>query len=205
MKKNTLRSLSSGFLLSALILASYAVFVQGQVPGRDLNLSDLLSPTVQETSEETKKEVSSLIEVNESLQDENKKMQESLTKLASSQKKNSESKSSDESNQNESQDESENDSSQSTSESSVSTSNQGDQTNEPAVEGTFTISEGESASEITQRLESEGYIESAADLEALIDQWDLSSVIVADSYQLNSDMSIHDIASLITGGAYYYY
>ena len=102
-------------------------------------------------------------------------------------------------------DASQNDDSQSEETSNTNNSDNQDQLEEPQYSGSFTISDGENASDIAQRLESEGYIDSATELEDLIDQWDLSTVIVADTYDLNSDMSIHDIASIITQGAYYYY
>ena len=75
----------------------------------------------------------------------------------------------------------------------------------PAESGTFTIAEGSDTTTIAQQLQDEGYIDSADELTSLIEEWGLETVIGAGDYELNSDMSIHDIANIITQGAYYYY
>lgn len=210
MNKSNLRSLGLGFLVSGAILGGYTLFAEGQphTPATNTNESS------QEDNSQYKEEIASLKADKEKLESENDKLKanQSSTDSDNSDDKQSrptvssadetDTSSGEESSQN---DASQNDDSQSEETSNPNNSDNQDQLEEPQYSGSFTISDGENASDIAQRLESEGYIDSATELEDLIDQWDLSTVIVADTYDLNSDMSIHDIASIITQGAYYYY
>lgn len=211
MKKNTLRSIGIGFLSAAILSGAFAIFIQGQSPVEGLQVNSLLNSDNQEQISQYEEQVSSLVAQRDSLaeqvssagnQDESSLQAEvsSLTEANSSLLARVEN--------NNTQDN--NDESDSNNEDSDSDTTDSENTGEvaeaqPDLEGTFTIVSGETSSEIASQLEAQGYIDSATEFQNLLDEWDLNAVIQAGDFNLNSDMSIHDIASIITDGAYYYY
>lgn len=209
MKKNTLRSLGIGFLSAGILSGAFAIFVQGQAPVEGLQVNSLLGSADQEQISQYEEQVSSLVaerdSLNESLnsgdnQDESSTDEQvrSLTEANESLLARLENNGA-VTNNDESDTENNNEESAGTEETGEAAEAQ------PDLEGSFTISSGEASSDIASRLESDGFITSAAEFQSLLDEWDLNAVIQAGDFELNSDMSIHDIASIITDGAYYYY
>lgn len=209
MKKNTLRSLGIGFLSAGILSGAFAIFVQGQAPVEGLQVNSLLGSADQEQISQYEEQVSSLVaerdSLNESLnsgdnQDESSTDEQvrSLTEANESLLARLENNGA-ETNNDESDTENNNEESAGTEETGEAAEAQ------PDLEGSVTISSGEASSDIASRLESDGFITSAAEFQSLLDEWDLNAVIQAGDFELNSDMSIHDIASIITDGAYYYY
>lgn len=215
MNKSTLRSLALGFLASGILTGAYAIFFQGNVPVQGITVPSVFNSNESQHAEELaqyRDEMSSLIAERDSLELNNESLNEEVSTLAKSQTDleseiaaleldTRSSGTSDEENgaeSNESGDESENNSDD-------TDSTDSDTAAADTVNGTFTISEGQSSLEIASQLEANGYIESATEFQALLDEWDLNSILQAGSYDLNSDMSIHDIATELTQGAYYYY
>ncbi|MBK0347400.1 endolytic transglycosylase MltG [Aerococcaceae bacterium zg-ZJ1578] len=187
MNKKTLKTLGIAFLLAAIFTGAFAIFGQGHVPVSGIKVNSLFSQSQSNDEELTKyrDQISKLQEEKATLEKERDSLNEKLTKNNNTSSSNSIAATNG-------------------SETSTSSDNSSETPSEPAKVGTFTVNSGEASSEIASRLESEGFIKSAAELQELISQWDLDSRIVADSYELNSDMSIHQIAEIITNGAYYY-
>lgn len=210
MKKNTLRSIGIGFLSAAILSGAFAIFVQGQSPVEGLQVNSLLNSDNQEQISQYEEQVSSLVAQRDSLaeqvssagnQDESSLQAEvsSLTEANSSLLARFESNNTQGNND-------ESDSNNEDTDSETTNENTGELAEaQPDLEGSFTIVSGETSSEIASQLEAQGYIDSAAEFQNLLDEWDLNAVIQAGDFNLNSDMSIHDIASIITDGAYYYY
>ncbi|MCR8968733.1 endolytic transglycosylase MltG [Facklamia sp. 7083-14-GEN3] len=201
MKKENLRSLGVGLLIASLITAAYATFVQGHVPIEGVTLPSILNG--QETSqlkemvEESESSLDKLTSDNEELNRQLEKLtadNESLTERVANQRESIEYLESLRDEDTEDQDESVD----------LNSEAEREDNNQSSAEGAFVVSEGENASQIAQRLETEGYISSAQEFQNLIEQWQLSSLIQTGEYQLNSDMTIHEIASQLTNGAYYY-
>ncbi|XJS11542.1 hypothetical protein ACF3NG_04875 [Aerococcaceae bacterium WGS1372] len=213
MNKNTLRSLGIGFLSAGILSAAFAIFVQGQSPVEGIKVNSLLNNSNAAQVSQYEEQISSLQAERDSMseslsatsnQDESA-LQESISSLTEaneSLKAQLSDRNTDTASSADNNDESE--SNEDTTEASTVESGEVAQA-QPDVEGSFTINSGETSSEIADRLEAEGYISSATEFQSLLDEWDLNSVIQAGDFDINSDMSIHDIVSIITEGAYYYY
>ncbi|MBG9982743.1 endolytic transglycosylase MltG [Aerococcaceae bacterium DSM 111020] len=206
MNKRSVRSLGIGFLLSGVLVGAYNFFNPNGTQSVDNSDSEVLASLETENND--------LKSENTSLNDEIAVLKESSADNQSNTQSESGSQTSQESNSDESNGTSDGENpEQSDNEEQAnqdSENNENVETTEnglaaPDEAGTFTIAEGSSTSEIAQQLEEAGYIASADDFTSLIEEWGLETVIVADEYSLNSDMSIHDIANIITQGAYYYY
>lgn len=214
MKKNTLRSLGIGFLSAGILSGAFAIFVQGQAPVEGLQVNSLLGSGDQEQISQYEEQVSSLVaerdSLNESLSSGDNQDESSAQEQISSLTEANESlvaqldNTGTETNNDESDTETTDNGTDT--DTDADNSETGEVTEaQPDLEGSFTIASGEASSEIAARLESDGFIDSADEFQSLLDEWDLNAVIQAGDFELNSDMSIHDIASMITDGAYYYY
>lgn len=213
MNKQNLRSLGVGFLGAALITVAFAIFLQGNMP-TSMAVSDLFTNNARNNSGEVESlqaerdalssQADAFSESVASLQKENSEQASQLASLSRSNQSSAlRSEGVSESSQNENTD---NNTSETASNNQTNDEPTGELTEaQPEITGNFTIEPGSNSLEIANQLEAAGYIDSASEFQALLDEWSLSTMIVADTYQLNSDMSIHDIASLITHGAYYYY
>lgn len=197
MSKQSLRSIGLGFLAASILTGAFAVFYQGNVPVDGVTLPSLLKgehtqklkeeesiakadlESVSLERDELSSQISKLKDDQESLKSKVDKQNESIAYYESLKEKWDESQLDEE-----------------TTEENPEADPQGD--------GTFVVNQGEGSAEIAGRLESEGYVESAAEFQELIDQWNLATVIQAGEYELTPDMSIHEIASQLTHGAYYY-
>ncbi|MGX7106632.1 endolytic transglycosylase MltG [Hutsoniella sourekii] len=200
MNRQSLRSLGIGFLIAAILTGAFAIFAQGNSP-MGTKVNQLVSNSNAESQlASQEKEIISLKDENASLQEAQSANQEAKRSLSEQ-------------------------SSSSTTAQSSSTASQASNTNpndesnteetpenagepaqaQPELDGSFEVVSGQTSSEIASQLEAEGFISSASEFQALIDEWGLDAAIQTGTYELNSDMSIHDIASIITNGAYYYY
>lgn len=212
MNKNTLRSLGIGFLSAGILSAAFAIFVQGQTPVEGIRVNSLLNGDNTEQISQYEEQVSSLQAERDSLSadlssasssEDESSLQESISSLTEANESlQAQLRNANNDNTTDNNDESE--TNDDTTEETTEESGELAQA-QPDVEGSFTINSGETSSEIANRLESEGYIASASEFQTLLDEWDLNSVIQAGDFDINSDMSIHDIVSIITEGAYYYY
>lgn len=216
MKKNTLRSLGIGFLSAGILSGAFAIFVQGQSPVEGLQVNSLLGSGDQEQISQYEEQVSSLVaerdSLNESLSSGDNQDESSAQEQISSLTEANESLVAqlDNTGTETNNDESDTETTDNGTDTDTEADNTGSETGEvteaqPDLEGSFSIASGEASSEIAARLESDGFIDSADEFQSLLDEWDLNAVIQAGDFELNSDMSIHDIASIITDGAYYYY
>ncbi|MBG9988354.1 endolytic transglycosylase MltG [Aerococcaceae bacterium DSM 111176] len=215
MNKNTMRSMGVGVLISAVLLGGYTLFTEeNTTTNTEGENTELLASLESENSQLKSDQLSLNDEIAQLREDGNQSSQSSSSSQSSASESDSSDESDDESAASEETDENgttettdtdtENDTEDTESvDEDVETDEDGLAT--PAESGTFTIAEGSDTTTIAQQLQDEGYIDSADELTSLIEEWGLETVIGAGDYELNSDMSIHDIANIITQGAYYYY
>ena len=210
MNKSSLRSLALGFLASGIITGAYAIFFQGHIPVQGITVPAVLNSNSAAHEEELSKyreEMSSLITERDSLEDNQGTKDEEIASLtqtntglesqvAELQLENRSVSNDDTTAQTDTNDET----TDANSESEIT-----EDTETTGTDGTFVISQGETSVDIANNLEVDGFVESAAEFQALLDEWGLSSIIQAGSYEITSDMTIHDIANELTHGAYYYY
>lgn len=209
MKKDTIKSIAFGFFSAAVLTGAFAVFFQGHVPVQGVKISSVLGSANSESLLAYESQVEEMSVANESLASNNESLATKITSL----EKEMESILKENESLKETESTSSEDESASTDESE--SSELSDETNtveettveettiDPADVVTFTINSGENSSEIAQRLESEGIIASAAELQAIMDQWNLNSILIADTYDLQKGMDPNRVAEIITGGAYY--
>ncbi|MRI80638.1 endolytic transglycosylase MltG [Fundicoccus ignavus] len=209
MNKSTLRSLALGFLASGILTGAYAIFFQGNVPIQGVTIPSVLnssSATHEEELAQYRDEMSSLIAERDTLEENQVTKDEEIASLT---EKNTglENQIAELQLENRSLS-SDGDGEQSETEDETTTEDSTDEETEnstSSTSGTFVISQGETSVDIASNLEAQGFVESAAEFQALLDEWGLNSIIQAGSYEISSDMTIHDIANEITHGAYYYY
>lgn len=209
MNKSTLRSLALGFLASGILTGAYAIFFQGNVPIQGVTIPSVLnssSATHEEELAQYRDEMSSLIAERDTLEENQVTKDEEIASLT---EKNTglENQIAELQLENRSLS-SDGDVEQSETEDETTTEDSTDEETEnstSSTSGTFVISQGETSVDIASNLEAQGFVESAAEFQALLDEWGLNSIIQAGSYEISSDMTIHDIANEITHGAYYYY
>lgn len=209
MNKSTLRSLALGFLASGILTGAYAIFFQGNVPIQGVTIPSVLnssSATHEEELAQYRDEMSSLIAERDTLEENQVTKDEEIASLT---EKNTglENQIAELQLENRSLS-SDGDGEQSETEDETTTEDSTDEETEnstSSTSGTFVISQGETSVDIASNLEDQGFVESAAEFQALLDEWGLNSIIQAGSYEISSDMTIHDIANEITHGAYYYY
>ncbi|MRI84872.1 hypothetical protein GIY09_03020 [Aerococcaceae bacterium WS4759] len=209
MNKSTLRSLALGFLASGILTGAYAIFFQGNVPIQGVTIPSVLnssSATHEEELAQYRDEMSSLIAERNTLEENQVTKDEEIASLT---EKNTglENQIAELQLENRSLS-SDGDGEQSETEDETTTEDSTDEETEnstSSTSGTFVISQGETSVDIASNLEAQGFVESAAEFQALLDEWGLNSIIQAGSYEISSDMTIHDIANEITHGAYYYY
>jgi len=205
MNKSTLRSLALGFLASGILTGAYAIFFRGNVPIQGVTIPSVLnssSATHEEELSQYRDEMSSLIAERDTLEENQVTKDEEIASLtekntglenqiAELQLENRSLSNDGDGEQSESEDE--------------TTTEEETENSTASTSGTFVISQGETSVEIANNLEAQGFVVSAAEFQALLDEWGLNSIIQAGSYDISSDMTIHDIANEITHGAYYYY
>ncbi|MGO4927641.1 endolytic transglycosylase MltG [Fundicoccus sp. Sow4_D5] len=206
MNKSSLRSLALGFLASGIITGAYAIFFQGHVPVQGITVPTVLTSNSVAHEEELAKyreEMSSLITERDALEEDLGTKDEEIASLT---QKNTglESQVAELQLENRSVAGEDTDSEDETTEANSEETSE-DESENTAAEGSFVIAQGETSVDIASNLEAAGFVESASEFQALLDEWGLSSIIQAGTYELTADMSIHDIANELTHGAYYYY
>lgn len=211
MKKQLFRTLGFGFLAAAIITACFAILFQGQIPVKGVNVNSVIKNDNQfEASiEEFEKKNELLVKTNESLQDTVKKQDEEIKSLkehitsldpdASDFVKSSSSK---EKSEDETQtDESKESENELDDDKDTDDKDKKEETGEPV---TFVVNDGETAESVALRLEEEGIVSNAQDFMDVMDQWDLTTLLQAGSYDLHKDMDPNAIAEVLTHGVYYY-
>lgn len=204
MNKSNLRSLALGFLASGIIAGAYAIFFQGHLPIQGVTIPTVLNSNSVAHEEELAKyreEMSSLITERDTLEENQGSKDEEIASLT---KKNTglESQVAELQLENRSvTSDNTDDSTDTTDETTGDTA----ETDNAGVDGTFIVTQGETSVEIANNLEAAGFVASASEFQALLDEWGLNSIIQAGDFELTADMSIHDIANELTNGAYYYY
>lgn len=210
MKKSSLRSLGVGFLSAAILTGAYAAFFQGHVPVDGVTIDSVFQS---ENIESYEQQVSEDQEIINNLSDNQAQIEAELENASSENASLNERLES----QKESIDylASMNESLQDIldeygiagiEEETTTDTEEEEETEETsaAASGEFSIEDGQSSAEIANNLEAQGYIESAAEFQELLDQWNLSSVIQSGTYDIDEGMTIHEIASVITNGAYFF-
>lgn len=218
MNKRSLRTLGLGFLGSAILTGAFAILVQGNVPVQGVKVSSVLGGANTQELNSFKEVNSSLLAEKSNLEATKNTLNESLNSLKeaaskqsselASYKKVASSSAASASNSSSSSDESSADESSSTETASTTTTEtttgETSQQSTPSTSGTFTVSPGETSDEIGMRLVAEGYISDFDEYKYIVDYWDLSSVLQAGTYQLDSNMGANAILEALTHGAYYY-
>lgn len=206
MSKQTLRSMGFGFLCAALLSGAYAVFGQGNVPVPGVTVNSLFNGSNNDKElAQYREEVSKLQEEKSNLESEKQKLSENMSALEEQMNKQSEKKeettsgNSIEPTSGEESTVSEDESTEATNE-----ENNDEVAAEAGSTTTFTISEGEDSTTIANRLAEEGIIQDSAELQEIIANWGLDTLIQAGEYELSPDMSVHQVAEILTNGAYYY-
>lgn len=218
MKKTTLRSLGLGFLASAILTGAFAIFIQGNVPIQGVKVASVLNGANDKELSSYKDAANSLLAEKSNLESTKNTLNESINSLKETASKQSSElasmkKASSLASVSASAQSSNSASDESASESIASESTDTDTTSPtettqpsaPAVSGTFVVHDGDNSSSIAQRLFAEGYISSVEEFEAVVDEWNLSRILQAGSYQFNSNMGVHAILEELTHGLYYYY
>ncbi|MCW6663514.1 endolytic transglycosylase MltG [Aerococcaceae bacterium NML190073] len=219
MKKTTLRSLGLGFLASAILTGAFAIFIQGKVPIQGVNVASVLNGANDKELSSYKDAASSLLAEKSNLESTKNTLNESLNSLKEAASKQSSElasmkKASSLASISASSQSGDSASDESSSESVAAEGTDTDTTTPttettpppaPAVSGTFVVHDGDNSSSIAQRLFAEGYISSVEEFEAVVDEWNLSRILQAGSYQFNSNMGVHAILEELTHGLYYYY
>lgn len=206
MSKQTLRSMGFGFLCAALLSGAYAVFGQGNVPVPGVTVNSLFNGSNNDKElAQYREEVSKLQEEKSNLESEKQKLSENMSALEEQMNKQSEKK--EETTSGNSIEPTSGEESTVAEDESTEATNE-ENNDEVAAEAgsttTFTISEGEDSTTIANRLAEEGIIQDSAELQEIIANWGLDTLIQAGEYELSPDMSVHQVAEILTNGAYYY-
>lgn len=200
MKKNTLRSMGVGFLFAGVLTAIFAI-LSGHVPVEGVTVQSIFDSGEAEIIASLEEEQAELNEEIEALESTRNNLN---ANVASLQEREEERENEIEELQATIRDLENEDNDESNEEDETSEDEETTEENEETVDGIFTINEGESSEDISNRLEADGYIESADEFRELLDSWGLNEVIQTGDHEVTPEMSIHEIASIITGGAYYY-
>ena len=206
MSKQTLRSMGIGFLCAALLSGAYAVFGQGNVPVPGVTVNSLFNGSNNDKElAQYREEVSKLQEEKSNLESEKQKLSENMSALEEQMNKQSENK--EETTSGNSIEPTSGEESTVAEDESTEATNE-ENNDEVAAEAgsttTFTISEGEDSTTIANRLAEEGIIQDSAELQEIIANWGLDTLIQAGEYEVSPDMSVHQVAEILTNGAYYY-
>ena len=214
LSRNTLRSLAVGFLASAVVTAAFALS-QGQLPVQGVNGTNLLNGGSTTANADQQAQLDALSSEKSALESTQNVLNASLTSF----KEPASRKSSElEALKSHSASSASNESSSSSSEGSSSSesdqaSNQAEtgqeQNNGTSTEGTSAPRNGQWTTEggnftVAQNLYDAGVISSPDVFLEVVEQWDLSTLLIAGTYELNSGMNVNTIAEILTNGAYYW-
>lgn len=223
LSRNTLRSLAVGFLASAVVTAAFALS-QGQLPVQGVNGTNLLNGGSTTANADQQAQLDALSSEKSALESTQNVLNASLTSLkeqASRQsselealKSHSASSASNESSSSSSEGSSSSESDQANSQAETGQ----EQNNGTSTEGTsaprngqwtteggnFTVNPGDTSEDVAQNLYDAGIISSPDVFLEVVEQWDLSTLLIAGTYELNSGMNVNTIAEILTNGAYYW-
>lgn len=223
LSRNTLRSLAVGFLASAVVTAAFALS-QGQLPVQGVNGTNLLNGGSTTANADQQAQLDALSSEKSALESTQNVLNASLTSLKEqasrqsselealkshsassasneSSSSSSESLSSSESDQANNQAETGQEQNNGTSTEGTSAPRNGQWTTEG---GNFTVNPGDTSEDVAQNLYDAGIISSPDVFLEVVDQWDLSTLLIAGTYELNSGMNVNTIAEILTNGAYYW-
>lgn len=223
LSRNTLRSLAVGVLASAVVTAAFALS-QGQLPVQGVNGTNVLNGGTTTANADQQARLDALSSEKSALESTQNTLNASLASLKEQASRQSSELEALKSHSTSSSSAS-NESSSTSSEGSSSSSNEANQadTTEASQEetnhagttapsdgqwttegGNFTVNPGDTSEDVAQNLYDAGIISSPDVFLEVVDQWDLSTLLIAGTYELNSGMNVNTIAEILTNGAYYW-
>ena len=226
LSRNTLRSLAVGVLASAVVTAAFALS-QGQLPVQGVNGTNVLNGGTTTVNADQQARLDALSSEKSALESTQNTLNASLASLKEQASRQSSELEALKSHSTSSSSAS-NESSSTSSEGSSSSSNEASQadTTEASQEethnagttgttapsdgqwttegGNFTVNPGDTSEDVAQNLYDAGIISSPDVFLEVVDQWDLSTLLIAGTYELNSGMNVNTIAEILTNGAYYW-
>ena len=219
LSRNTLRSLAVGVLASAVVTAAFALS-QGQLPVQGVNGTNVLNGGTTTANADQQARLDALSSEKSALESTQNTLNASLASLkeqASRQSSELEAlkshSTSSSSASNEGSSSSSNEASQAdTTEASQEETHNAGTTGTTAPSdgqwttegGNFTVNPGDTSEDVAQNLYDAGIISSPDVFLEVVDQWDLSTLLIAGTYELNSGMNVNTIAEILTNGAYYW-
>lgn len=201
MKKSSLRAIGLAFLASALITASFETFARGNSPVEGMTVQSIFNSN-QELLEEQENQINDLSIKESNLNDELDKIKAEQKKTLEDLKNNTDQVSSLQKANASLLKKYGGDETDTTDDNTQD--NQEENNNQTSDNQIITIAPGLASSDIAQQLYDQGLIKDAKAFSDLIDAWDLNEYIQANDYELNPTMSMDEILSIITNGAYYY-
>ena len=218
LSRNTLRSLAVGVLASAVVTAAFALS-QGHLPVQGVNGTNVLNGGTTTANADQQARLDALSSEKSALESTQNTLNASLASLKEQASRQSSELEALKSHSTSSSSAS-NESSSTSSEGSSSSSNEASQeeTNNAGTAGTtapsdgqwtteggnFTVNPGDTSEDVAQNLYDAGIISSPDVFLEVVDQWDLSTLLIAGTYELNSGMNVNTIAEILTNGAYYW-
>ena len=215
LSRNTLRSLAVGVLASAVVTAAFALS-QGHLPVQGVNGTNVLNGGTTTANADQQARLDALSSEKSALESTQNTLNASLASLKEQASRQSSELEALKSHSTSSSSTS-NESSSTSSEGSSSSSNEASQadaaeasqeeTNNAGTAGTTAPSDGQWTTEggnFTVNLYDAGIISSPDVFLEVVDQWDLSTLLIAGTYDLNSGMNVNTIAEILTNGAYYW-
>lgn len=223
LSRNTLRSLAVGVLASAVVTAAFALS-QGQLPVQGVNGTNVLNGGTTTANADQQARLDALSSEKSALESTQNTLNASLASLKEQASRQSSELEALKSHSTSSSSTS-NESSSTSSEGSSSSSNEASQADATEVGqeetnntettghrngqwttegGNFTVNPGDTSEDVAQNLYDAGIISSPDVFLEVVDQWDLSTLLIAGTYELNSGMNVNTIAEILTNGAYYW-
>ena len=222
LSRNTLRSLAVGVLASAVVTAAFALS-QGQLPVQGVNGTNVLNGGTTTANADQQARLDALSSEKSALESTQNTLNASLASLkeqASRQSSELEALKSHSTSSSSASNESSSTSSEGSNEASQADTTEASQeeTNHAGTTGTsapsdgqwtteggnFTVNPGDTSEDVAQNLYDAGIISSPDVFLEVVDQWDLSTLLIAGTYDLNSGMNVNTIAEILTNGAYYW-
>lgn len=223
LSRNTLRSLAVGVLASAVVTAAFALS-QGQLPVQGVNGTNVLNGGTTTANADQQARLDALSSEKAALESTQNTLNASLASLkeqasrqsselealkshstSSSSASNESSSTSSEGSSSSSNEASQADATESGQEETNNTETAGPRNGQWTTEGgNFTVNPGDTSEDVAQNLYDAGIISSPDVFLEVVDQWDLSTLLIAGTYELNSGMNVNTIAEILTNGAYYW-
>ena len=224
LSRNTLRSLAVGVLASAVVTAAFALS-QGQLPVQGVNGTNVLNGGTTTANADQQARLDALSSEKSALESTQNTLNASLASLkeqasrqsselealksqstsSSSASNESSSISSEGSSSNEASQADATEAGQEETNNTETAGTSGPRNGQWTIEGgNFTVNPGDTSEDVAQNLYDAGIISSPDVFLEVVDQWDLSTLLIAGTYELNSGMNVNTIAEILTNGAYYW-